>query len=312
MPSSNYPELQNVPAQCKNVPPWNLEVIQVRGPYQGVDEVSVELRPIIDSAWPAAKYQLFAGDSKYDTDTVGGLGYQSASERGAINEMRKLANNAKTNTAAVKAPGVKSAIVALAQRAYDLLGEINEEYAAYSDHTVYPLLNGNVAYFPLSVTEEQMKQQGLDAVKAGIFHVARQQSRKTIRQKWHRALRLLWCAMYGHAQSEAYNENKKIYDRRGTGVQGSFASRPKGPSTPPVNWGITSMPPPTPPTHGPNEGMSPTPVPLPLPPPPTAPENAPERMPTASKVMLGSAAALALVAGVRHFLFAPTAAAPRF
>lgn len=306
MPSSNYPELQNVPAQCKTLPPWGLEAVQVRGPYQGVNEATVELRPIIDSSWPAAKYTLFAGEDKYDNDKVGGLGYQSSSEKSVLADLRKLANNAKTNTAAVKAPGVKSAIVALAQQAYDLFGEINEEYAAYSDHTVYPLPNGNVGYFPLSVTEQQMNQQ-IDAAKAGIWQPARQQSRKTIRQKWHKAIRLLWCALYGHAQSEAYNQNKVIYDARGRGPQGSFAVRPNRPSTPTVDWGISSMPPPTPPTHGPGpEGTSPIPVPLPLP--PTAPEPAPERMPTASKVLLGSAAALALAAGIRQIFFVPSAA----
>lgn len=317
MPSSNYPELQNVPAQCKNIPPWNLEVVQVRGPYQDVNGASVELRPIIDASWPAAKYTLFNGESKYDSDTVGGLGYQGANELSVLSDMRKLANNAKTNTAGVKAPGVKAAIESLAKQAYDLFGQIYSEYSTYDQtlnwenngRVIYPLTTGNVAYFPLSVTEQQMVAQGLDTDAAGIYTTARQQSRKTIRNLWHKALRLLWCAMYGHAQSEAYNENKEIYDRRGHGAQGSFAVRPKRVMPPPVDWGIVSTPPPTPPTHGPGEGTSPIPVPLPLP--PTAPEAAPERMPTASKVMLGGAAALALAAGIRQIFFVPTTA-PRF
>lgn len=298
MPSLNYPELQNVPVQCVSIRPWNFDVVRVRAPYQNIDQAEVELRPIIDVEWPSAQYDLFAGDDGYDQDVIGQLGYDSGHERDAINALRSKASQAVTNTA-VYAPQVKDQIVALAQKAKDLFNEVYAIYATYAPggNVTYPLKSGPImAAFPLSVPESQMEQQ-IDIEKAGIFAAGRHTARKNIRAKLHKAIHLLWCALYGRAQSEAWKQNKAIYDSIPKG--GTFTARPKTPPPGPVI--VTPVPTPIPP--GPEGAGGPTP-PIPTP----TPEPVKVGMPTASKVMLGGAAALALVAGVRRMFFAPSPA----
>jgi hypothetical protein len=174
----------------------------------------------------------------------GGLGYENDQE---LKELKRLLSLSKTtvNDTDLYHQNAKSAIVKLAGKAHTLFDWIRSEYKRYHSGggVTYPLKptkfnQGTIAVFPLFVPESDIEDV-IDTNKAGVWTLGRTESRQRIRDAYHKALHLLWCALYGKAQSESWNANKQIYDHghQKTGAVGGFASRPvvEHPGPPNVN-----------------------------------------------------------------------------
>lgn len=300
MPAANYPELANVPAACRQERPWGFEPLEVRVPYRNFDASVIRVDRLIDPEWPQADYELFAGDSAYDVDEVGGLGYENARELQLLADLQNLAYSTAQDTGGYH-PQMRADIVRLAQGARDELDLIEQTYEKYRA----PL--GEISYlekergegrpqgriyFPLSA-EDYYVSQRIDPTEQPLLG-GRGLHREQIRLAWHKALNLLWCALYGRAQSLSYQANVQEWNRRFGGPGGRLTAPPPGApgGTAPVPTRPIGLPPDVPPGGAPGE-------PPPIPP---LPEQEPgffQKIPKATKWMLGGSLVLGLVAGGR-------------
>ncbi len=300
MPSANYSELSGAPAECREDRPWGFEVVEVRVPYRGVNFSVITQERLIDPNWPQADYEMFASDAAYDRDVVGGLGYEGAREIQLLKDLRATASATRGNTAFYH-PHAKPDIVRMASGARDLLNEITAIYENYRSPDGVRYLEKSrgegrpqgYLSFPLSVADEDvvpMVDVSMYALMGG-----RTADREKIRAAWHKALLLLWCALYGRSYSLSYKGNREEWHRRHPtqGVEGQLTATP--PTPPPgAPGGPTITTRPLDVDQEPGPGLPPD-----LPPMPPEPEPEPARIPKASKWMLGGSALLGLVAGGR-------------
>lgn len=324
MPATDYAELQGMPSGCTDESvPWQVEALIVNVPYGGVDDGAIAQEPLISIEWPAEKYDMFAGDDVYDLDTEGGLGYQSAYEMEVLTSLRAQASATKNNTAFYH-PEAKDSIVALAAEAYDLLVENQQIYKKYegpAGPVKYKLKKvgdrpAGYGYFPLSTPDAQVWAL-IDHDEVGLGMSMRDTDRWNIRENYHKAIYLLWCALYGKNQSLSWRENKRIYTEQhppsqGPGLQAGPGAPPPVPPGGdfPQAWPEPEPEPPTPGRYVTPGGEPPPPggfnvSPIPTEPPggeepgydEFPPDYEPEPEPPARKKKGGGAGA-ALVVGV--------------
>jgi hypothetical protein len=309
MPATDYSELQGMPKGCTQTSPWGYSPVPVLVPYGPVNEEVVQLAPLVHSDWAA--HPFMSPESAYFTDMPprsgpavpeGGLGYDSAAEKQARGLLMQRSRGTKTGTAFYH-PAAKDTIVALAAGSEDQLRSVIREYKRFEEggEIVYPTRKigaypaGEYA-FPLSVPDEVVAERLTQVYAQSPWQHLRNEARQKIRKHYHKAVHLLWCALYGKAQSESYRGNKKIYEQRykktGMGLAGGpVAPPPVEPSEflPPLKDPYEPEPiPPDAAPPGPPEGV-PTPTPGPLP--------TPAGMPLVAKLLLGAALATALGAG---------------
>ncbi len=282
MPASEYPQLDGMPEGCTENPPWIFTPITVNVPYMGVDEFVVVQEPLVPNEWPPAQNEMFRGDESYEVDVPGAsIGYDTQEEHDAWNSFRHQASATKSNTAFYH-PDAKEGIVALATRAQDLLLEIPVIYRKYEveGSVLYPLVGDEEGYFPLSEDDDEVAKQ-LDLEKAGLWQVSREVDRDRIRDNFHEAIHLLWCALYGKNQSLSFRGNKQIYDESlpEPGLPefqvGPSAPEPVPPEFPPFFPGEPPEPPPRPPIVFGDPDLPPGHEPGPPEPPPPEPDGYP-------------------------------------
>lgn len=304
MSAADYSELQGMPEGCTTSDPWGYSPIAVVVPYGPVSDFAAEMKPLIDSGWGA--HPFMSSEEAYAIDSPpgaqwseGGLGYQSSAEIAALNKLSPVASATANNTAFYH-PEAKAAIVSLASEAFDLFSEIRAAYKEYEPGgaITYPLKPSGARpvsweAIPLSVPDTQVNQM-VDQSMVGLGVVQRGETRQNIRDAYHKAIHLLWCALYGSNQSKSWRENKRIYGQKygGTGggelAPGPVAPPPVPPGefppwivpeTEPIGPGPSG--PPTEPLPGvearPTGPLPPLPplFPPPLPPPPPRPEGEP-------------------------------------
>ena len=282
MPASEYPELRDMPAGCIEVAPWTTSPIGVRGAYGPVDEVVIQQDPLVSIDWPKAQFEMFAGEQRYDRDSPpgelwegGGIGYESPEEMAALNYFTPMASATASNVAFYH-PDAKDTIVALASEAENLFREIRQAYKEYKPggSIQYPLkATGKPGSIPLLVQDMQFNIM-VDLSKVHPKSLEwRHETRQNIRDAYHKALHLLWCALYGKNQSLAWRENRKIYGEKYGPTGPGLAPTPlPGPRPPPgIPWTEIGVTPPEP--------IPPPPPVEPPPVPPGYPGEAPEEVP---------------------------------
>lgn len=273
MPATDYSELQGMPRGCTQTTPWVVGSIGVREAYGPIDEAVIQQEPLVSINWPKAQFEMFAGEERYDRDSPpgelwegGGIGYASVEEIDALNRFTPTASATKNNVAFYH-PDAKDTIVALASEALELLTEIRQTYKEYkSGGSVAYILKatGELGAISLSVHDMQFNNM-VDQARLWPNALAmRHETRQNIRDAYHKALCLLWCALYGMNQSLAWHENKRIYGEKYGGTGPGLAPAPPAPPRPPP--GIPGM----------KLGL---PVPEPIPPTPPAPPALPPSPP---------------------------------
>ena len=206
MPALDYPELQGMPEGCTVSPPWVIDPLPVAAAYNGYayPEAVVMLDPLVDiDILTDTAYDLFAGDDNYDLDIPGvSPGYETPAEMEGWGLMRAHASATKNNTAFYH-PDAKEKIVELATEAFDLLHENASIYDSYAEGP-----------FPLGMPDSEVAPQ----VDPDSLEIARREfARQQIRDNYRKAVYLLWCAMYGAAQSRSFHRNRTIFlEEQGT------------------------------------------------------------------------------------------------
>jgi len=320
MSSIDYAELEGMPKGCTTTAPWGYSPVAVLVPYGPVNDHVVQLAPVVSSDWPA--HAFMSPESAYFTDVKpgatlsypnGGLGYESSEETAARNKLKAIARATASDTAKYH-PDALESIVGLASKAKDLLAGIPAKYEDFHEGgIVYRLKDEGMREpvyksFPLSVPDDEVAA-AIATDAAPHWKDYRKAAREQIRLRFHKAIRLLWCALYGKAQSESWKENKKIYDQRykktGIGLAAGPTAPPPvepGEFLPPLKTGYEpepwEEPPPTPEGEGAptTEGAGEV-IPENVPTPTRGGLPVPAGMPLASKIMLGASVALALGAG---------------
>lgn len=297
MPTADYPELQGVPIECIQTTPWGYDVLEVLVPYGPVSDHVERLQPVIPPGSDA--HSIFAPSQIYGIDSPpSGLGYDSKLETSTRGDLNGSAGLVATNTRGYG--NAKAFIVGLAEKTRALLKGISPIYRRYEE-------GGDIDYpikaagdrpatrlpFPLSVEDSDIALMiDINAPGAGPWRVGRQQARQEIRNRYHKALSLLWCALYGRAQAVSLYENKQIYNERYAKTGMGVAPSPQPPKVRRARF----VPRPTPAKVGviPPEGEWFEPPPTLLPdeaaPPPVG-------IPLASKIMLWGSLATAVGAG---------------
>lgn len=213
MPASDYSELNGMPSACTESVPWQIDVVEVRVPYEDVDEVAIYQEPLISVDWPPDQYEMFRGEDSYYLDAPGiSLGYQTPEEMDTLQYLRATAAATRNNTAFYH-PEAKEAIVELAGEAWQLFSDNRRMYDEYENDISYMMPSGRgglTVRYPLSVQDEDVIEatQSVDGIQA------RKNARDKIRENYLKGLYLLWCAMYGVSASLSFRENRKIYFER--------------------------------------------------------------------------------------------------
>lgn len=166
--------MNQAPSLCKD-PVFIFESGWVEKPYKGVNQERIFVRSAFDN------FEGFA--STIDKDTPpDGLGYGSADEsafRDALKDRARL-----LRFAMAEPPNKQTWIRNAAKRAITLLGETESAYYNFPHET--PQTPGEI--------------------------IANENHRAAIRQKYRDAAELTRCAEYLHAQSEAEQANRQIYE----------------------------------------------------------------------------------------------------
>lgn len=239
MSAFDYVELQGAPGECMNTPPWTNIPLVVSVGYGGVTANPVSLQGLLaPSTLSEAENQLFGSEGAYTRTTPGtSLGYDSDGERDVWSELKNTASATANNTAFYH-PDAKVAIVALAQQAEALLLANDGIYKTFEEDVKLPakLFDGSIQQraFPLSVKDSEVASQ-IDTTDIGLSLEQREMARDTIRANYHRAVHVLWCAMYGAAQSESWRGNRSDYyaqqDAEEPGIGDVGLAPPGGPGT---------------------------------------------------------------------------------
>lgn len=311
MSQIHYAELEGMPKGCTDTSPWGYSPIPVVVAYGPVNEHVVQLAPVVSSDWPA--HAFMSPESAYFTDVKpgatmsypkGGLGYESPDELAAWGKLKSIANATANNTAFYH-PDAKPGIVALASKALDTLKGIPERYKDFHEGGIVYRIGesrGQPVYksFPLSVPDDEVAA-AIDQSENQNWKKWRMSAREQIRLRYHKGIYLLWCALYGKAQSESWRENQKIYNARykktGIGLSGGPVTPPPvepGEFLPPMKTGGEPEPWEEPPVLRPEgEGGAPPSVPVPTP----QDLPTPAGMPLFAKVLLWGAVVTAVGAG---------------
>lgn len=248
-----YPELEGFPEIC-NASPFFAQ--QVRYPYRGVDEVTIQQGPIISDTLPGFRmfFELTA-DPEYDHDATLGIGYDTDAEHEIWGRLRGESSALANNTAFYE-PSARDQIVAMAELGRSLIDEIDAEYGLYEGHA-YPARTtafqgggltswgaapntAGMLSVPLSVPDGEALQY-VDMGEGGLFSLPRNQSRNRIRDMYRKAIQMIWCARYGRNQSLVVRENRQLYNEAVGGAD--VGSRPP-PPPPPGDFDVSPFPPP--------------------------------------------------------------------
>lgn len=311
MPASDYPELEGAPAPCTENPPWTAQPLEVAVPYKGYDDIVVTVRPTIDMDWPSAQYELFAGEGAYSNHAVGtSLGYGSEPEMIVWERLRDLALSLKYFAFGERQ--TRQLINDLGDEAYRALMANSDAYTTHAEEIKFaprPTTGtsrgpGASKAFPLSVPDSEVASFA-DPNESEWALWSREWARRDIRDRYKRAVFLLWCASYGAGQVQSFEQNKRAWEEQqgGPGLAtpgeeppdlGPGISAPSAPPEPP-GPGITPVPPSTEPP-GPGGPSEPTWEP---PPPPEPPEDGgPEFEPVPERKKTGGGIGTALLVGV--------------
>lgn len=217
MPATEYPALDNMPQGCTAIPPWTFEAIPVSVPYLGVDEAVVMQEPLVKMDWSTKQSEMFTGDDAYQIDEPGvSIGYDTEEENRVRLSWKQLAAATRNNTAQYH-PSAREGIVALASQAADALREVPGIYAKYKPggSVTYPVgeRGGGTSQraYPLSEDDAEISQ-AIEAPNVGALMMMRATDRARIRDAYHEAVYMLWCALYGKHQSLSFRDNKKAYE----------------------------------------------------------------------------------------------------
>ena len=317
MPASEYPELQGMPEDCLTTDPWGVSPVPVLMPYGPVHDVIIQLYPLVKPEWSA--HPIMSAEEFYDVDSPpgerwqsGGLGYESAAEMAALNKLTPMASATASNVAFYH-PDAKDAIVALASTAEDLFRQIRQAYKEFHEGGAiqYPAKTGEWVSLPLSIPDDEVEAQ-IDVSKAGLSLVTRAETRQNIRDAYHRAIHLLWCALYGKAQSASWRENKRVFGEKYGDTGMELLPGPTAPPPVPPGADVPPLIPGVEPDIPPFEAIPVEPRPPIFEPIPTLPEGGypgefpegevpvePPREPTRAKKAAGGAAmAVAVTAAI--------------
>jgi hypothetical protein len=190
-----------------------VDPIKIRAPYEKTDKTEIEQPAIVSMDWSpvdgVSSWELFTKfwqGKKQDPD---GVGWQSGAEMMALDRLIKLANNIIDKKSRYEAAS-RSKIVDLAKAAKTQLIYISSRY----DHWHNRGLPAKAPYSPQRLSLYRSKadiDQYLDPKRDyGLWWPVRDAERARVRKAWDKALRFLWCAVYGANQSKAYLKNKEL------------------------------------------------------------------------------------------------------
>ena len=216
MPAAEYPALDNMPQGCTSIPPWTFDAIPVSVPYLGVDEAVVMQEPLVKGDWPTKRAEMFTGDAVYQIDEPGvSIGYDTEDENRVRLLWKQIAAATRSNTAQYH-PGAREGIVALATQAEAALREVPGIYAKYKPggSVTYPVgeRGGGTSQrvHPLSEDDAELAQK-VQAPNVGALMMLRAADRARIRDAYHEAIHMLWCALYGNT---AVEDQRKLSVKR--------------------------------------------------------------------------------------------------
>lgn len=216
---AKYPELEGAPSRCLNTSPMTIDPLKVRAPYGSTDSAQVMQPAIVSMDWEHVDgvsahdmFTKFWQNKKQDPD---GIGWQSGAEMMTLDKLLRLANNVidrrdkYTNES-------RNKIVDLAKAAKQQLNYIADRYAFWHGRGLAAKAPYGPQTLALHRSTEDIRQYLDPKREYGLWWPGRDADRGRIRKAWDKALRFLWCAVYGANQSKVYLENKKMAPKAAT------------------------------------------------------------------------------------------------
>ena len=211
---AKYPELEGAPKKCLNTSPMTIDPLKIRAPYGKVDNAEVLQPGIVSIDWEkidgVSPWELFTSFWQgKNQDENKGIGWQSGAELKALDKLLKLANNIIDKKDKYESNS-RSKIVNLAKAAKAQLKFIADRYDVWNNKGFSGKSPYGIQWLSLYRTEAEIKAK-LARDEGHIWPHQRREDRKKIRKAWDKALRFLWCAVYGANQSKVYLENKSQF-----------------------------------------------------------------------------------------------------